>query len=111
MAFSPNTALTTRRDRPALDMLRISRYPSGMTKILVTIDDRLLASIDRSARAAGLSRSAYLSRLAARDLGLLEGPGRSAPVRRSLKALDKLFRTNPTEGDAATLIRSERDSH
>ena len=40
-----------------------------MSKILVSVDDKLLARIDRAAKSAGLSRSAYLARLAARDLG------------------------------------------
>src|SRR5438132_1095508 len=44
-----------------------------MSKILVSVDDKLLARIDRAARAAGMSRSAYLAGLAARDLGADRG--------------------------------------
>ena len=49
-----------------------------MSKILVSVDDKLLARIDRAASSAGLSRSAYLARLAARDLG--EERARSRPT-------------------------------
>ena len=53
----------------------ISGYTlSAMSKILVSVDDKLLARIDRAASSAGLSRSAYLARLAARDLGEERGP-------------------------------------
>ena len=40
-----------------------------MAKILVTIEEKLLARLDREARAKGLNRSAYIQWLAARELG------------------------------------------
>src|SRR5919198_308392 len=60
----------------------ISGYPCVMAKILVSIDDKLLRRIDRVAKASGLSRSAYLSRIAARDVGAERGPGADPRARR-----------------------------
>jgi metal-responsive CopG/Arc/MetJ family transcriptional regulator len=89
--------------------VRISRYPNDVKKILLSIDERLLARIDRAARAAGLSRSAYLSRLAARELG----DGRSADERRrihqAMRRLEALARAHGTGGDTTAAIRAARD--
>lgn len=82
-----------------------------MAKILVSLDDKLLARIDKAARALGLSRSAYLSRLAAREVEASHGPGRAAAARRALGRIDKLFATNKHEGDLTGAVRQERDSH
>jgi hypothetical protein len=81
-----------------------------VSKILVSVDDKLLARIDRAARAAGLSRSAYLARLAARDLGIDRGPGAGRQARRAIARLEKLFRTQPMAGDATAAVRAERDA-
>ena len=81
-----------------------------MTKILVSMDDRLVARVDREARRLGLSRSAYLARLAARELGAEQGPGRDPKVRQALAAVDKLFAENPHPGDITEIIRRMRDS-
>lgn len=81
-----------------------------MSKILVSMDDKLLARVDRAARRLGLSRSAYLARLAARDTGAEHGPGRDPKVREALAALDRLFAENPTPGDVTAIIREMRDS-
>lgn len=82
-----------------------------MAKILVSIDDRLLKRLDRAARKLGLGRSAYLARLAARDLGVEQGPGRDPKVREALAALDRLFAKHPPPEDPTTAIRRDRDSH
>lgn len=81
-----------------------------MTKILVSMDEKLVASIDRAARRLGLSRSAYLARLAAKDVGVAHGPGREPRVHEALAALDRLFAENPTPGDVTAIIREMRDS-
>ena len=89
-------------------------YPDilpAMRKILVSIDDRLLSRIDRSAKAAGLSRSAYLGRLAAHDLGSHRGPGAGTRARRAVARLDRLFDAHPAGEEATAAIRTERDSH
>lgn len=80
-----------------------------MVKILVSMDERLLARVDQEARKGGLSRSAYLARLAAAALGMTRGPGRRAEVRRSLGRLDRLFAAEGTGQDATAAIRAERD--
>jgi metal-responsive CopG/Arc/MetJ family transcriptional regulator len=82
-----------------------------MRKILVSVDDKLLARIDRAARSAGLSRSAYLARLAARDLGADRGPGAERRARRAIARLDRLFGTRPAADEATAAIRAERESH
>ncbi|HVR89358.1 MAG TPA: ribbon-helix-helix protein, CopG family [Candidatus Limnocylindria bacterium] len=81
-----------------------------MAKILVSMDERLVARVDRAARRLGVSRSAYLARLAARDLGAEHGPGRDPQVREALASLDRLFAENPTSGDVTEIIREMRDS-
>ena len=85
-------------------------YPVVMSKILVSVDDKLLARIDRAAKAAGLSRSAYLARLAARDLGADRGPGAGAQARRAITRLERLFDARPAEEEATAAVRAERDS-
>ncbi|MEK7252555.1 MAG: hypothetical protein AAB198_04830 [Actinomycetota bacterium] len=81
-----------------------------MAKVLVTLDDRLLARIDREASRRGLSRSAYLARLAALELDDRSGPGRTASSRRALTAIDGLFAQLPVTEDPTDAIRRERDS-
>jgi len=81
-----------------------------MSKILVSVDDKLLAKIDRAARSAGLSRSAYLARLAARDLGADRGPGAHRQARRAIARLEKLFGALPAKEDATEAVRVDRDS-
>ena len=88
---------------------RISGYAESMAKVLLSIDDSLLDRIDRTARARGLSRSAYLSQLAAQDLGQAMGPGRRASVREALAGLDVLFEAAPA-GDAVLELRAEREA-
>jgi metal-responsive CopG/Arc/MetJ family transcriptional regulator len=88
-------------------------YPDifqAMSKILVSVDDKLLARIDREAKAAGLSRSAYLARLAARDLGTDRGPGAGTQARRAIARLENLFATQPAEEEGTAAVRAERDS-
>jgi len=81
-----------------------------MAKVLVSIDARLLARLDRAARRLRVTRSAYLSRLAARELGAERGPGSDPKVRQAIADLKQLFAANPTPGDATEIIRSMRDS-
>jgi hypothetical protein len=79
-----------------------------MAKVLVSIEEKLLDRIDRAARDAGLTRSAYLSRLAQRELG--DGkPGSDPRVRRAFETLDRLFAENPVPVDPTTAIRQMRD--
>ena len=80
-----------------------------MAKVLVSLNDALLRRVDRMAKARGLSRSAYLAELAARDADRAEGPGSSPTARRALARLDELFTAGPGE-DSTQAIRSERDA-
>jgi len=83
-----------------------------MTKILVSMDGKLLNRVDRSARRLGLSRSAYLARLAERDLGAESGPGREPAVHRALADIDRLVKRNPPARgfDLTESVRKMRDS-
>ena len=81
-----------------------------MTKILVSMDEKLVARVDRAARRLGLSRSAYLARLAARDVAAAHGPGGDPKVREAIAGLKRLFAENPTPGDVTAIIREMRDS-
>ena len=83
----------------------------AMAKVLVSLDDRLLARLDRVAADRGLSRSALLAELAARGLGESRGPGTQPEVRAALSDLDQLFAEaeGPAEDSTAT-IRAERDA-
>jgi metal-responsive CopG/Arc/MetJ family transcriptional regulator len=81
-----------------------------MVKVLVSMDERLLARIERAAKESGLSRSAYLSRLAAKQMQSASGPGRDRKVRRALKRLDALFGASSVPEDATAAIRAERDA-
>ena len=81
-----------------------------MTKILVSMDEKLVARVDREARRLGLTRSGYLARLAARELGEAKGPGSDPKVRQALANLDRLFAENPHPGDITEIIRKMRDS-
>lgn len=79
-------------------------------KVLISLEDRLLRRIDRAARARGLSRSAYLAEIAAKDLGGQRGPGADPSVRAAMADVDELFRLNPVPGEDMTLaIRRMRD--
>lgn len=74
-----------------------------MGKVLVSFDDGLLRRIDRAARSRGLSRSAYLSQLAASDAGRKSGPGRSPAARAALRDLDRLFADAPPDESTAAI--------
>lgn len=82
-----------------------------MAKVLVTLEDPLLKRIDRTARERGLTRSAYISDLARRDLDAQIGPGADPKVR---EALDNLRRIADeaeyaTDEDVTSLVRRMRD--
>lgn len=79
-----------------------------MAKVLISLDDQLLRRIDRAAKAGGLSRSAYLARLAEQDF-LAASDRAGASIRNALARLDRLFENAPS-GDATFEIRAERDA-
>lgn len=78
-------------------------------KVLVSLDEELVAQLDAEARQRGISRSALLAQLAAAGLGQPLGPGQRPGVRRALTALDQLFAGEAGE-DSTAAIRAERDA-
>jgi hypothetical protein len=81
-----------------------------VAKILVSVDDSLLARIDKEAQARRLSRSAYLSQLAAHQLEMASGPGQRASARSALTRLDRLFGDKARPEEATDAVRRDRDS-
>jgi hypothetical protein len=59
-------------------------------RVLISIDERLLGRIDEACARRGLSRSAYLARLADADLVGGVGPGADPAVRSALATIDGL---------------------
>jgi hypothetical protein len=76
-------------------------------RVLISIDERLLARVDREAARRGLTRSGYLAELATRDIGGGGGPGIDPDVAAALRALDDLFADVPSF-DVAGAIRRVR---
>ena len=80
-----------------------------MTKVLVSLNDKLLRQIDREAKSRRLSRSAYIAQLAESDIG------RSSSAAKRIHALALLDRLaahapNIVEYDSTDAIREERDA-
>jgi len=81
-----------------------------MTKILISIDDRLLERLDHEAAAQGVSRSALIAQLTATALGEPVGPGADPEVHAALDRLKELFRGDHDDVDSTQVIREMRDS-
>jgi hypothetical protein len=79
-------------------------YTHPMAKVMISIPDRLLERIDARADANRETRSGFLRRLAERELSE-HGDGR----RKQLE--DLLGPPVHMGGDAAKLIREDRESH
>jgi metal-responsive CopG/Arc/MetJ family transcriptional regulator len=76
-----------------------------MAKVMISIPDDLLERLDAQARANRETRSGFLRRLAERELD----SGRRAEREELEELLDKA--TAPMGGEAAKLIREDRESH
>lgn len=76
----------------------------------MSVDERLLSRIDAAARSAGLNRSAYLARLAERELGEDRGSGVSRRAQLAVARLHGLFDAWPGDEDATAAIRGDRDA-
>ena len=62
-------------------------------RVLISIDERLLARVDDACARRGLSRSAYLAQLADADLADGTGPGLDPDVRAALTTITELVET------------------
>lgn len=80
-------------------------YTHAVAKVMISIPDDLLSRLDERAEANRETRSGYLRRLAERDLAADE-----ARRREEIERLLDLA-TAPMGGDAAKLIREDRESH
>lgn len=82
-----------------------------MPKVLVTIEQPLLKRIDRTVRERGLTRSAYISELARRDLDAQLGPGADPEVHEAIRQLQTIFADAEyaTDEDTTSLVRRMRD--
>jgi metal-responsive CopG/Arc/MetJ family transcriptional regulator len=79
-------------------------YPRPVAKVMISFPDELLERVDELAKKRGVSRSGLLRNLAERELDYLEDEER-AEMRRLLE-----LATRPMGGDAAQMIREDRDS-
>lgn len=64
-------------------------------RVLISIDERLLARIDEACERVGMSRSAFIAQSASRDLDGSVGPGADPSVRAALATLDQLLAAAP----------------
>lgn len=80
-------------------------YTQPVAKVMISIPDDLLARLDAQARANRETRSGFLRRLAERELGMKQAMRR--------QELEQLLdsATAPMGGEAAKLIREDRESH
>jgi hypothetical protein len=82
-------------------------YTHPMAKVMISMPDELLARLDAQARANRETRSGFLRRLAERELDSTR-----AREREELEALlDKATVRGGMGGEAARLIREDRESH
>lgn len=79
-------------------------YTPPVAKVMISIPDDLLERLDAMARANRETRSGFLQRLAEREL-------RSGEARRREELEDLLGPPLRMGGDAARLIREDRESH
>jgi predicted DNA-binding protein len=93
-------------------MTTTAAIPSGNTvytlpvaKVMISMPDDLLERLDAQARASRETRSGFLRRLAEREL--------DAELVRKREELEELLdkATAPMGGEAARLIREDRESH
>lgn len=82
-------------------------YTPPVAKVMISIPDDLLERLDAQARANRETRSGFLRRLAERELETEQ-----ARKRKEIEdLLDKAMVPEGLGGDAARLIREDRESH
>jgi uncharacterized protein (DUF2384 family) len=82
-------------------------YTHSVAKVMISIPDDLLGRIDAQAQANQETRSGYLRRLAERELMNDQAQRRQELV----ELLDKATVRGGMGGEAARLIREDRESH
>jgi hypothetical protein len=89
----------------AMPIIAVSNtvYTHPVAKVMISIPDRLLERIDAHARSRRETRSGFLRRVAERELG-------EADPRRREEIEELLGPPMPLGGEAARLIREDRDS-
>lgn len=80
-------------------------YTPPVAKVMISIPDRLLARIDELASSSRETRSGFLQRLAERELEAAD-----ANRRQEVERLLDLLSLESLGGNAAELIRADRDS-
>ncbi len=80
-------------------------YTQSVAKVMISIPDDLLTRLDALARERQETRSGFLQQLAEREL--------QSDSERRRKEVERLLdlATAPMGGDAAKLIREDRESH
>ena len=81
-------------------------YTRPVAKVMISIPDQLLERIDARARATRETRSGFLQRLAERDIEAAD-----SRMRDDVRTLLDSIEIEIPGGDAARLIREDRDSH
>lgn len=81
-------------------------YTRPVAKVMISIPDQLLERIDGHARAARETRSGFLQRLAERELAAA-----NTRRREEIEELLDSLNFDLPGGDAAKLIREDRESH
>lgn len=82
-------------------------YTHPVAKVMISMPDELLDRLDAQARANRETRSGFLQRLAERELAA----ARSREREELEELLDKATVRGGMGGDAARLIREDRESH
>jgi metal-responsive CopG/Arc/MetJ family transcriptional regulator len=75
-----------------------------MAKVMVSMPDELLARIDAQVKSEHATRSGFLQRLAERELA-------QEKAKRGARVAELLGEPVSLGGDAAKLIREDRESH
>lgn len=81
-------------------------YTHPMAKVMISIPDKLLERLDLRAKEAGETRSGLLQRLATQEL-----ERERTQERKHLEELLDRIGTLDLRGEAAQLIREDRNSH
>ncbi|MEO6143632.1 MAG: ribbon-helix-helix protein, CopG family [Dermatophilaceae bacterium] len=80
-------------------------YNSGMSKVMVSLPEDLLAEIDTEAKRRSTSRSALLASAARRELARRDPEKLTEAIARSVRRFDRAGTF-----DASDLVRDDRDS-